>query len=31
VLDEREVIDGVAWQQVESDGVAGWVLADYLQ
>ena len=31
VLDEREVIDGVAWQQVESDGVVGWVLADYLQ
>jgi uncharacterized membrane protein len=31
VLDGRETIDGDAWQQVQSEGVTGWVLAEYLQ
>ena len=31
VLDGQEVIDGIAWQQVQSEGITGWVLADYLQ
>ncbi|MEW5988882.1 MAG: DUF389 domain-containing protein [Chloroflexota bacterium] len=30
LLDGREVVEGQTWQQVQVNGIVGWVLADYL-